>query len=579
MKAKISYYHQPEIPIQPIIYVNENEFEQITSGERIDVRGEDVCVELLKRILTSPIYFQNAYRYLNDMISKFGIAYQGDTSQMLYLSRVEIIEGLKQLIDSKKVTLEGETKKRFELLSDSVSFEKYLDRHENVIYEFEADGNEYEITIGQLFETLQLPQSEFDNLWFNDDVKNIDNIPKTYVLWAIHNFIKRGNFLQRFVVPEEISKRYADLLEKIDIEAINRLSATADTKYQEVVLDEGLKNLILEGMPKDASQLEKAIYIYIKMCKVLTYNQEYFAVSQKGKAAEKHEDISYVSNITPDFPEAVCFEFNIIYAKFLADLGIKFHSEYGSYAEESYGHNHVKLKFRVDKFLMMADAVKSILNSDLTAIKLNQPLYGLLCINKNRQTKSEFNEALTKMYKLIAQQERGSQQEVKVEEEETLEELLSQYGQTTENIKAISVDEKIFILLDKARKSKTTGIDTFAYIIQLRRLLFAPEEINNNMSMTIIRNNRPLDLNKEAMPTAIFTINPTSMDEYPEKNRYYCYNPNEELVLMSRESLQAAFDTGILEYIDDDDTKIPGIIDTKNTENSEGIVDGGGSKK
>ena len=49
------------------------------------------------------------------------------------------------------------------------------------------------------------------------------------------------------------------------------------------------------------------------MCKLLTYDDEYFAVNQKGPATEKHKDVNYVSNINLTNNRVVCFEFNLIY--------------------------------------------------------------------------------------------------------------------------------------------------------------------------------------------------------------------------------------------------------------------------
>ena len=64
------------------------------------------------------------------------------------------------------------------------------------------------------------------------------------------------------------------------------------------------------------------------MCKLLTYDDEYFAVNQKGPATEKHKDVNYVSNINLTNNRVVCFEFNLIYSKLLDELGINFKADY-----------------------------------------------------------------------------------------------------------------------------------------------------------------------------------------------------------------------------------------------------------
>ena len=103
------------------------------------------------------------------------------------------------------------------------------------------------------------------------------------------------------------------------LEAKNRImngdSITSISK--EIKIDSDLEKVIMDGFPYDASELEMAIYIYIKMCKVLTYDEEYYAVNQMGVATEKHRSTSHIALITPQNNQVVCFEFNIMAIFFL----------------------------------------------------------------------------------------------------------------------------------------------------------------------------------------------------------------------------------------------------------------------
>ena len=145
-----------------------------------------------------------------------------------------------------------------------------------------------------------------------------------------------------------------------------------------------------------------------------------------------------------------------MYAKLLSKLGIHFASSYGKnafgmenpFGEADYGKGHANLEFRAGKFLVSADSVTSILNGDIMQAKLNQRLVGIKCNNRNKKTQQEFQAALTKMYRLIAQQEKG-REEVQVERVETLDELLAEYSQETENIRDVSINERLSILINK----------------------------------------------------------------------------------------------------------------------------------
>ena len=72
-------------------------------------------------------------------------------------------------------------------------------------------------------------------------------------------------------------------------------------------------------------------------------------------------------------------------------------------------------------------------------------------------------------------------------------------------------------------------------------------------------NSETFDLETTAMDSAIFTLNDQSFEENPEQNIYYYYNPNQELIPITKEKLQDRFNQGVLSYIQDSDPKIPGI--------------------
>ena len=298
------------------------------------------------------------------------------------------------------------------------------------------------------------------------------------------------------------------------------------------------------------------------MCKLLTYDEEYYAVNQKGVATEKHKSTDYVSSITLENNKVVCFEFNLIYSKLLNQLGIHFSSDYKNMVGEAYGAGHANLEFRTDKFLVSADSVTSILQGDIMQAKLNQPLVGLKCINRNQQTQQEFKQSLTKMYQLVAQQEKSLSESKQVEHIQTLDELLEEYSHVTTNIQDISLNERLSILVSKVNSTGMVGIDSLSYVLQLRKILFTEEQRKNNISVTIVRNNEPFEEGKVAMASAIFTLNGQSFEENPKQNVYYYFNPNHELVPITREELQTRFNDGKLEYVEKDDPRIPGIIES-----------------
>ena len=67
------------------------------------------------------------------------------------------------------------------------------------------------------------------------------------------------------------------------------------------------------------------------------------------------------------------------------------------------------------------------------------------------------------------------------------------------------------------------------------------------------------------MASVIFTINEQGFTERPDLNIYFYFNPNSELVPISKEELQNRFNDGVFEYILEKDPKIPGITEKGET--------------
>ena len=546
------------------LFKSKEEVDELRNSEKVKVGSEEVSIEFLKKILNDDFYFEYASRYFNGDINVFSVNYiiYGDTGSYVYYNKTTIIKAIEQLLSSGQMVLQPDEKKRLDILKNKILFDKFLEKYNGNNFNIDLDGNSYSIPVRQLVSLMQLNDEEFDRLCSDESMKEVNGIPKNHFVYAALNFFKNNKVLEEYLMPDNIINRYMEIdsIQKIDLQAINKHLVTVDNKYQTVQLDDELEHEIISGIPENASDLEKGIYIYIKMCKLLTYDDEYFAVGQKGEATVKHKSIDHVSSITLKNNKVVCYEFNMIYSKLLNKFGIHFASDYKGFVGEAYGEGHANLEFRADKFLVTADAVTNILQGDIMQAKLNQPLIGLKCININEQTQIEFKETLSKVYRLVAEQDKSINNN-RVEHKQTLEELLAEYSGRTQNIKDIDVNERLSILIDKVNSTRMVGVDSLSYVLQLRKVLFTKEQRNNNMGVSIIRNNEPLEEGRFAMASAIITLNRLSFEDKPDQNLYYYFNPNHELVQISVEDLQAKFNEGLFAYIAEDDPKIPGIIE------------------
>lgn len=544
------------------LFTTKEDIDFIKNSKTIAVDDIEVYAEFLKRILEDDNYFEYACRYFYDATDKFIVAsiINGDLGVNIRYDKTTIINGIKELINTNQISLNTVEKERFEKLKNYISYDKFLKKYKNYEYKVLIDGVNYSIPFENMISLMRLSDDKFNEICHDDNIKDIYGIPKEYLIYATCKFLRENNIIDNYELPDGFVNRYSSIysMQVIDLEAINKFVVTTDVKYKEIKIDSDLEKVIMDGFPYDVSELEMAIYIYIKMCKVLTYDEEYYVVMQKGVAAEKHKSTSHIASITPQNNQVVCFEFNIIYAKFLNMLGINFTSNYVSCIGEDYGYGHANLDFRCGKFLVNADSVTSILHGDIANSKINLPLEGINCLNKNLDTQNEFQSAYQKMYKLLASQEKDFNNK-NAFHIQSFDELLDEYSHKTDNLKNIELDERLSILIDKVNKKGMVGIDALTYVQHLRKILFNEEERKNNIKIIIIRNNDPFDKDKVAMPSVIVALNKEGFKNNPDKTVYFYYNPNKELTAVTSEELQSRFDSGTFEYIAKDDPRIPGI--------------------
>jgi hypothetical protein len=542
------------------IFTSREDLLKIKLGKSINIKGERIPVEFLKRILLDEKYYNYVLNYFNGENDKFIVAniINNDLGIKIEYKKNQIYAGLKEII--KDYQDDEEIIAKFTNLRDSLSFKQYVINNFNKFYEIDVENNYYKVPISSLIEMINLDENTFIDICKNSKIKTINEIPKDYFLYILKSLIEDKKIVENYLLPANIFKNYTALLEEqvIDLAAINKHLRTLDNKYKYVKLDKDLEKEIIANMPENLNDLEKAMYIYIKMCKTLSYDEEYYAVNQKGDAIEKHQDISYISNINLDNPKAVCYEFNAIYTKFLNDLGIKFQSKYKNMIGEAYGDGHVELDFRVGKYLVHADSVTTILGGDMVRSKLNQPIIGLKCINRNLDTNKEFKDSLDKVYNVIIEEEKDKSDRKPVE---SLESLLQEYENLTDNIRSISINDKFNLLIEKLNYSQLKGIDSYYYILKMKKMFFTEDELLEKVSFNLIRNNLPIDEDKTASIIGVFTLNTHNLYDYDMLNEYYYLDENNQLFKTSKEQIQEKFDSGEYDYIKSDDHNVPGIKD------------------
>ena len=540
----------------------------LSSSEKIDLsKNNKISAELLRRCLSVDSYYLIASRHMHEDNPNGGIL----QALRLYYnseddirndrvdigggasipSKSDLVRGLNQLEENGALgELQDTEKQRLAEFREITSPQSFVEKIRDTIYETQIDGKKCILPVDNIVRFLSLSPENLKDICITDPDGKIGQLSKTEFAYAASEYLKKNKITENYVFSDNIERRINSLTsgQYIDFSAVNKLLETEDTLYEKVELNPELHDVILEQMPDGLSGLEKAAYIYAKMCTILTYDNKFMAANQEGEAAEKHKSLDYVGQISPDNNEVVCFEFNMIYAKMLDEQGLHFKSEYKNLIGEDYGDGHANLEFRDGKFIVRADSVASILGGDIARAKLGLPLTGFECENPNPRTQKEFQDKVSAMYELVQSQERDN-------------DPWNEYDSLTENLHPVEFDEKKTILLDRLKSTNLRGIDAMSYALQLRKTLFSEQERKDNVSIVVLRNNAVNGDGPKLEAGAVIAMSGSNLDNRDGNTSYYYLSSERELTSLTLEDIKSKLDDGTFEYIERKDPKIPGTVE------------------
>lgn len=559
-----------------MLILSKTEFDSIINSDAIKILTPNgfkkLHLELIKNICTNSNYFEHFEKLCENKIELFNVVNVEDNkiNGNITLSKSDIVYGIDKL-SKQNYFISNEFKNiEFKTFKNNISFDVLCEEYKSEFYKNNIDGINVSIPIIKMFEFLQSSREIYENYFSSQKNENYFSKTKKFFIYSILDFFKINKLFDNYIFPDYIIKRLCsiNLMKKIDIEAINKITTTNSVEILLNELNETLKKNILMNIPTNFNSLEKAIYIYIKLCKTLTYDEEFFAFDQEILGTINHEAINNISHIDPINNKAVCYEFNAIYSKFLYELGINYTTNANFTLDFEGGHEN--LQFRYDKFIVNADSVEYILSGDLVNAKLNYPLYGLNCKNKNLETKEEFNNTLEKVYNIVAQQEENNIKFLKansvVGSEETFDEIRNQYNNNIpkSNIE-LGLHDKFDLLIDKIKNTDFSEFDTMAYLKKLHKIIFTKDERHSHINMEILKSNENIKENKITSICTVFVINEDNIYENSENNKYYVFDIDKQLSELSNYELARKLDENLLEYINrEDDFIIPGIKENKN---------------
>lgn len=503
----------------------------ISASEMQELFSNKLNYELLiTKLLREPRYRNYLFRVFKGDFPEIKISYiiNGDISSCITLTKINFLEQVFKLQKEKGIKFTDEDLKLISRLKKYVTYDSFIKDYKDKDIDCFIEGEHYHVLGRDIIDFIELPEATYQKLISEN--ASFHNIRLDYMFYIVSNFFINNDIDANYVFPEDLKKKINNitLFKDYDFESINETYKDVNSSTSKTHIDQNLEAAILSGMEKDYTLLEKAIYIYLKMCNILTYNDEYYASEQLGKHLDdKHRDINYISSINLQNREAVCYEFNAIYAYMLNKLGI--HFEVFSFEEsDSYGEGHENLIFRVDKYLVKADSVDTIFYGDMFNTKVGEPTTGISCINQNEETKAEFAYALKYVYNAIKSEEEYRQKYYqKVSDLEVLQKL---YGKDSPKI---SFNERIKMMLEYVDTSNFTGIAAYNYLLYLRKKLFTKEE-QEKLLIQIVKNNLPEESTKDASSIALIFVD-------GNEPLYFIYEPFKPLRKVNKEELNNLF--------------------------------------
>ena len=449
-------------------------------------------------------------------------------------------EVLKKLYNKQKID-----ESDFMIVKDFLSGdykEKYKGKYDALV-EYASEELKKEYTINKIKELkVKNADDNFINSLFSG---NLELYQKdiAYVMLSENNSFMEDKLIDDKVkdtLRNNVTKEFIDeeLNNYVNREKYNPLSGKE-------LMNEQLKNEIVNSIPSDYTKLEQSIYLYIKLCQTLSYDNSYYVNSKQ--THQIHEEFSNLKKITSQNPNAVCYEFVTLYSELLEKIGIKSNvstsfyyqvDENDNFTADSFRDNHASLNYNVDNIIISADSTNSILNGDFINAKMGNRLNGLKCKNINEADKLVFESALEKVYSKFEKNN-----DLKIYNDDAIKLPL------TERLKQLFND---IINID------VQGVDFISYITNIKHKYFSQDELQWNVSINYVGKNDGID----QYPVVIFSINTNDIINVPEDTVQYLYDTKtHQLTKYDNQELAKLFNSELFKL--EETKKIPGISNNK----------------
>ena len=401
-------------------------------------------------------------------------------------------------------------------------------------YVVDVSGKQMSIETQVLVDFLLEEHEQID--YGSDSTSVIHNMPKREFFYILKHFLSTYNVSQSFNLPTS-TKKLIPIIQrdvKVDTYAFDHIEKTYDNVQEKININPKLREYVLNGMPENYSDTEKAVYIYVKLCKVLSYDPTFYAENENEKAYESHLDPKRLESISPENPNVVCFEINKLYALFLEELGLNYSisSKGGEYAK-----GHALLSFKSDEYVIEADSLRSIVGSDMLSAKIHEELRGLQCQNQNPESKEKFKQLLERVYSHIKENEPNEY--LANDSFNKLKDML--FGLIKNPIQA-SFEDKIDVLGKMIHTSNLPQVEKNSLLLRRFKTIF-PNTAIHELVIIAQKENESQEFFSNGILVSIAYTNP---ETYNQEHKYMIYK-DDHFEEIEKTTLQQRMNAGLLQ--------------------------------
>lgn len=435
------------------------------------------------------------------------------------------------------------------------------------IFEIGILGDE----VSPIYEIFDIPDDLVENIKHNMEVLNsyiMDNglvqIIDGHTLIDVCNYISNGSpdlsmYSNQMIIdsindayPYGVPSKFRNVVysfiynKSIDEDAIKPYNPE-NQFIDEMSLNPEFKEMILSEIPLDYSLIQKAYYIYKRLCMMFSYDEEYQAVNQKRILSIKHNSKEHIREISSDNNLIICSDSNFVFDLFLKELGIGYTvlDSSGKPSKKFYG-GHMFSEFKCGDYIVSCDMTSGVYRSDLASQKIYGEVNHFYLINHNARTKDNFKSELKRVNRDIND----------IYGNLFFKDMIDSFDSKYRNTEKVSFAERVDILLSIFGQTGLQTVDEMSLILDVCRPLFSNSKYGRCFDIYFVGNSVPSKEGIQANLVSIIVLNEKDIDNI--NSNIYLIAEGPDIIQVSLNELQRRFDEGILNK----DFEIPGIITT-----------------